>query len=149
MSLDPLTAILNVGESVINRIWPDANKRAEEMRKLEELKRAGDLAQLEAHVKLLTGQMQVNAEEAKHKSVFVAGWRPACGWVGGIAFCYAAVLEPFMRFVATLNGYDGEFPQLDTTLTMQILFGMLGLGVMRSFDKSKGVQTDAIDRAKG
>lgn len=144
MSVDPLTAILNVGESVINRIWPDANKRAEEMRKLEELKQAGDLAQLEAHVKLLTGQMQVNAEEAKHKSIFVAGWRPACGWVGGVSFAYAAVLEPFMRFIATLNGYIGEFPQLDTTLTMQILFGMLGLGVMRSWDKSKGVDTRSI-----
>ena len=36
-----------------------------------------------------------------------------------------------------LFDYTGSFPVIDTTVTMQILFGMLGLGVMRSYDKSQ------------
>lgn len=144
MSSDPITALLSVGEAVINRIWPDATARGEQMIRLQEIAQRGDLALLEAEVKALTGQLQINSEEAKHKSVFVAGWRPFCGWVGGVSFAYAAIIEPFMRFVASQNGYGGEFPVLDTTLTMQILFGMLGLGVMRSFDKRNGVETNKI-----
>jgi hypothetical protein len=54
---------------------------------------------------------------------------------------YAAILEPILRLIATLWGYTGEFPVIDTTITMQILFGLLGLGAMRSYDKVKGVAT--------
>lgn len=144
MSFDPWTAALDIGKAAIERIWPDPNKRAEQLQKLKELEQKGDLAELQAHVQLLTGQMEINKIEAQHKSLFVAGWRPACGWIGGISFAYAAIIEPLMRFVATLAGYEGEFPVLDTTLTMQVLLGMLGLGIMRSVDKRKGVQTDAL-----
>ncbi len=146
MSLDPLTAIADLGQSVIERIWPDANKRAEELRKLEELKQRGDLEQLKAHVQLLTGQMEVNKIEAQHKSIFVAAWRPFVGWVGGVAFAYAAIIEPLLRFAASVSGYDGTFPVLDTTITMQVLLGMLGLGIMRSHDKVKGVETTRVGK---
>lgn len=147
MSLDPLTAILNVGESVIERVWPDANKRAEEMRKLKELEQKGDLAELSAHVKSLTGQLEINKSEAMHKSIFVAGWRPFCGWVGGFGLAYIAVVEPTARFLAQVCfGYTGDFPNINSDITIQVLFGMLGLGVMRSVDKRNKVQTDAINK---
>lgn len=146
MSFDPISALFSVGQSVIERIWPDPNKRAEEMRKLEEMKQRGDLAQLEAHVKLLTGQLEINKMEAQHKSIFVAGWRPFAGWVGGASLAYIGVIEPILRFVAKLNGYDGEFPILDTSVTLQVLMGMLGIGAMRSFDKRNGTQTDNIGK---
>lgn len=148
MSLDPITALLNVGESVIERIWPDANKRAEEMRKLKELEQKGDLAELEAHVKSLTGQLEINKIEAAHKSIFVAGWRPFCGWVGGFGLAYIAVVEPIARFVAQVCfEYSGDFPVINEDITIQVLFGMLGLGVMRSVDKRNKVQTDSIKKA--
>ena len=60
MGGDPLTAILNVGQAVIERIWPDPNKRAEEMRKLEEIRQNGDIAELEAHVSLMIKQAEIN-----------------------------------------------------------------------------------------
>lgn len=142
--IDPFAALLNVGESVINRIWPDATERDKQMVRLQEIAQKGDIAQLEAEVKILTGQMEINATDAKHKSVFVAGWRPFCGWTGGLALAYAAILEPLMRFIASMAGYMGEFPVLDTTITMQILMGMLGIGAMRSFDKRNGTETNRI-----
>lgn len=149
MSLDPITALLNVGESVIERIWPDATKRAEEMRKLKEIEQKGDLAQLDAHVKSLVGQLEINKIEANHKSIFVAGWRPFCGWVGGLGLAYISIIEPTARFIAQVGfGYEGEFPEINTDITLQVLLGMLGLGVMRSADKRGNVQTDNINKPK-
>lgn len=140
MSFDPLSALFDLGKTAIDKIWPDPARRAEELRKLEELRQTGDLARLQAEVSLMLGQIDINKQEAAHTSVFVAGWRPFVGWVGGCGLAYAAILDPLMRFVAKVGfNYMGNFPEIDTTITMQVLFGLLGLGAYRSFEKSKGV----------
>lgn len=144
MSFDPLTAALDVGKSLIEKIWPDPVRQSEEIRKLQELHQKGDLAVLNAEVQLLLGQINVNAAEAKHKSIFVAGWRPFVGWVCGFGLLYASVIEPLMRFIATVNDYTGTFPILDTTITMQVLIGMLGLGVMRTKEKQDGTHKNSL-----
>ena len=144
MSFDPLTAALDVGKSLIEKIWPDPVKQSQEIRKLQELHQRGDLAILNAEVQLLLGQINVNKTEANHKSIFVAGWRPFVGWVCGFGLLYASVIEPLMRFIATVNDYTGTFPVLDTTITMQVLLGMLGLGLMRTKEKEKGTHKDSL-----
>lgn len=132
MSIDPLTSVFELGKSVIERIWPDANKRAEEIRKLEELKQGGELAKLDAHVKLLVGQMEVNKIEAAHKSLFVAGWRPFIGWICGLGLAYNVILSPFMDIWF-------DVPKVDTSALYPVLLGMLGIGGMRTVEKIKGV----------
>ena len=144
MSFDPLTAAFDIGKTLISRIWPDPAAQAEQLFRLEELKQKGDLAQLNAMVVSLQGQLQINAVEAAHKSIFVAGWRPFVGWVGGFSLAYAGILEPLMRFIANLAGYTGAFPVIETASTLTILMGMLGMGGMRSFDKKNGTQTDKV-----
>jgi hypothetical protein len=94
---------------------------------------------MENGIKVDLAQIAVNQEEAKSSSLFVSGWRPYVGWVCGNALAYVAILEPIARFVATLNGYHGPFPIIDTTITMQVLLGLLGLGYLRSQDKKNGV----------
>jgi hypothetical protein len=141
MSLDPVTALLDAGKMAINRIWPDPLAQAEEQRKLAELAQNGDLAELKAQVSLLIGQMDINREEAKSKSLFVSGWRPFVGWCCGFGLLYASLFEPLMRFIASVYGYEGSFPVIDTSITMQVLLGMLGLGVMRTREKEKNVHT--------
>lgn len=85
-------------------------------------------------------QIEVNKEEAKSSNIFVSGWRPAIGWVCGIALLYASILEPVARFAAkVMFSYSGEFPVIDTELTMQLLFGLLGIAGMRTYEKTKGV----------
>jgi hypothetical protein len=85
-------------------------------------------------------QIEVNKESAKSSNWFVAGGRPFIMWVCGLALAYATLIEPIARFVAKVAfGYVGEFPVIDTELTMQLLVGLLGLGGMRSFEKVKGV----------
>ena len=144
MSLDPIAAVLSIGESLITRLFPDPAQQAQERLKLTQMAQDGDLARLDAHVKLMLGQLEINKVEAASKSLFVAGWRPFVGWVGGFALAYAGILEPLLRFVSSLNGYTGDYPEIDTAMTIQVLMGMLGIGAMRSFDKTKGTQTDCI-----
>ena len=144
MSFDPLSALFDLGKVAIEKIWPDPTKRAEELRKLEELKQRGDLEEMNAQVKLLTGQMEINKIEAASNSIFVAGWRPFVGWVCGFGLAYASIIEPVMRFIASMNDYTGTFPVIDTSITMQVLLGMLGLGAMRTREKEKGVHKDSL-----
>ena len=146
MSFDPLSALFDLGKVAIEKVWPDPTQRAAEMRKLEALKQAGDLAKLSAHVTKVQGQLGINAVEAAHPSVFVAGWRPFVGWVGGFSLAYAGIIEPFMRFIATMVGYTGSFPILDIGPIVAILLGMLGIGAQRSFDKSKGTHTSKTEK---
>ena len=151
MSFDPLSAIFDLGKSAIERIWPDPIRRAEEVRKLEELRQQGDLAQLNAHVQLMLGQLKVNAAEAQHKSVFVAGWRPFIGWVGGGAMAWQFIFYPVLLWIWSLSQVKGWIPNdilpppvLETGALFSIVTGMLGIGAMRSIDKRSGVQTDSI-----
>jgi len=144
MSLDPISALFDAGMSIIKRVWPDPAEQAVEERKLLELKQKGDLAELSARVKLLGGQLEINKVEASHKSIFVAGWRPGVGWVCALGLLYVSFIEPLMRFIASMNGYTGEFPEIDTSLTMQVLLGMLGLVAARTREKEKGVHKDTL-----
>lgn len=144
MALDPLTALFEAGKMAVERIWPDPIKRAEEVRKLEEIQQRGDLAELDARVKLLLGQLDINKQEAAHKSIFVAGWRPFIGWCCGFSLLYVSIVEPLMRFTASMYGYTGEFPEIDASITMQVLLGMLGLVASRSYDKQKGTSKDSL-----
>ena len=132
-------AFLPLISKVFDLVIPDPNKAAEAKLKAAEMAQKGELAVLDAELKLAMGQLEINKEEAKNPSLWVSGWRPFVGWVGASGLAYAAILEPLARFVATLSGYTGAFPLLDTTITMQILFAILGVGGLRSFEKAKGV----------
>ena len=88
----------------------------------------------------MQGQVETNKIEAASSSLFVSGARPAVMWICAFALAYASVIEPIARFVARVwFGYSGDFPVIDTDLTMQVLIGVLGLGAYRSFEKAKGV----------
>jgi hypothetical protein len=116
---------------IFDKVIPD--KAAAEKAKLEL-----EAALQSQEFQLALEQIKVNTEEAKSTNWFVAGWRPACGWIGALALGYAAILEPLIRFFAVVVfKYSGGFPVLDTTITMQILFGILGLGAYRSIEKVK------------
>lgn len=89
------------------------------------------------------GQIEINKEEAKSTSWFIAGWRPAVGWVCVVGLLYASILEPVARFIAqVLFLYTGPFPELDTMMLINLLVGMLGLGAMRSWEKTKGAESN-------
>lgn len=144
--MDPVTisGLFSLGKELVSRIWPNPEDQARELRLLEELKQKGELAELQARVTLLQGQLKINEAEAQHSSMFVAGWRPYVGWICGSGLAYASILEPLLRFVARLNGYEGEFPEIDTSITVQVLLGMLGLATLRTREKEKSVAAKTL-----
>lgn len=119
--------------SVLDKVLPDEGKAQEAKARILEMQVKGELDQI-------AGQIQINLEEAKNPNLFVSGWRPAVGWIGATALGYASIFEPLARFVATVFfGYSGQFPQIDTDLTLQVLLGILGLGVFRTYEKKNQV----------
>ena len=107
-------------------------------------KLAHDLSTMaERHAQeLAKGQLEVNKVEAAHKSLFVAGWRPAIGWICGLGMASNFILIPMANFILALTGSAIVVPLLDTGEMMPVLMGMLGLGAMRTYEKKEGVQRD-------
>lgn len=96
------------------------------------------LAEKQAHESLM-GQLEINKEEAKHRSVFIAGWRPFVGWTCGLALLYHYLIQPILIFAFTAYGITIDLPEFDMASLLTVLMGMLGLGGLRTFEKFKGV----------
>lgn len=138
LDLTGLGSLFDFGTKVLERIFPDPAERLKAQTALEHMKSSGELAKLAAETDLAKGQLDINKVEAASTNWFVAGWRPAVGWIGAFSLGYAAILEPLIRFTATVVfEYKGTFPILDSNITMQILFGILGLGAYRTVEKVK------------
>jgi len=126
-----LGPLFELGKGLIDRLIPDpAAKAAAEM---ELLKLAQD-----GELKKIIGQLEINAREAQHPSVFVSGGRPFIIWVCGIGFMYATLLQPMFSWLASIKGWPLP-PNIDTDVLMYVLGGLLGLGGFRSIEKVKGV----------
>jgi hypothetical protein len=91
---------------------------------------------------LAKGQLEVNKVEAAHKNMFVAGWRPAVGWVCVAGMAGNFILIPFANFALALSSSDITIPLIALSEMMPVLMGMLGLGAMRTVEKTKGVQRE-------
>jgi hypothetical protein len=125
-----LSALLPLVGTVLDRVIPD--KAAAEKAKLEM-----QATLLEASLRGDLGQMEVNKVEAGHQSVFVSGWRPAIGWVCALALAYSYMLVPLAGFTLSLAGHPiPKWPVLDNIL-WELMFGMLGMGALRSWDKAQ------------
>lgn len=81
-------------------------------------------------------QAAVNQAEAAHRSIFVAGWRPAIGWICVFAFGVRYVAAP----LAAMFGVVGpEYSAADWGDLSTVLYGLLGLGTLRTVEKRMGV----------
>ena len=128
MTLDPVTALFEVGSKVLDRILPDPAQQAAAKLELLKLQQNGELAQI-------TGQMDINKVEAASSSLFVSGWRPSVGWVCSAGFAVQFIIGPLAEWGAALAGHPVKFPQMDTGTMMPLLLGMLGLGGLRTAEK--------------
>jgi hypothetical protein len=125
-----VTTLLPLLGGVIDKVIPD--RAAAEKAKLEMQSKLLDAATTGA-----LAQIEVNRTEAGHQSVFVAGWRPAIGWICAAALAYSYMIVPLVGFTLTLMGQPvPRWPVLDGNL-WELMFGMLGLGALRSYDKAQ------------
>lgn len=129
MAMDPVTAALDIGGKLIDRLWPDPAQRDAAKLELLRLQQSGDLS-------VITGQIAINQVEAASPSVFVAGWRPAIGWVCGAACAWNWIGLPMLKAALLLVGGPAvALAPADLSEMLPVLMGMLGLGILRTTEK--------------
>lgn len=125
MSLDTIGAGIDLVTSVVNRVWPDATQAEKD--------------KLSFALASMTAQTDTNKTEAASTSLFVAGWRPFVGWICSASFASQFVVGPMITWGSAAFGHPVPFPTLDVATMMPLLFGLLGLGGMRTAEKINGV----------
>ena len=88
-------------------------------------------------------QIRVNEAEARHRSMFVAGWRPFVGWVCGLSMCYHFLLFPLLAGPLAEH-FDFQLVDLNWQELSVILMGMLGFGGIRAYEKVRGVSSNRV-----
>ena len=123
---------------VLDKIIPDPQAAADAKLKALELAQKGDLAALDAELRLALGQIEVNKAEAT-TDMFRGGWRPAVGWVCVVGLGYQFLLQPLLPWLVALFGAQvPPLPVIDNESLMVLLTGMLGLGGLRTIERVKG-----------
>jgi hypothetical protein len=135
-----LGPLLKIGEELIDRFFPDPQAANAAKLELLKMQQTGELAQLAFDSDLAKGQLAVNAAEAASGNMFVAGWRPAVGWLCALGLGYEFLLCPLLPWIMTilLGKPVAVLPDLPSETLMTLLFGMLGLGSLRTVEKVKG-----------
>lgn len=130
--------IASILPDLLDRVLPDPAQANEAKLRVLELAQKGELAAMDADMRLALGQMEINKAEAS-TDLFRGGWRPACGWVCAAGLAYTFLLRPVLPWVAGLFGSNVEpMPDIDTDTLMVLLTGMLGLGGLRTVERIKG-----------
>ena len=97
-------------------------------------------------VSLDLAQAQTKLEQAKHPSIFVAGARPAIMWICAFGLGWQFVFQPVAVWIIAVGGIDVVLPIIETEGLLSLTLALLGLGGMRSFEKSKGIQRNNMKK---
>jgi hypothetical protein len=136
--LNPAAEIITGAQKIIGMFKLSPDLKAQLQAQLTQENLDMDKANLAAELTQVQGQLQINEEEAKSTNWFVAGWRPAVGWVCAFALFYAFIFQPFAQFifVAFHVNLQGPLPVLNTDLLVTgLLLPLLGLGTLRTVEK--------------
>jgi hypothetical protein len=118
---------------LVNKFIPDRDQQAKLHAELQ-------MKLLEIEADAAKAQTEINNTEAASSNIFVSGWRPCVGWVCASAFAWQFVIQPFFSFAYTLYTKEpAPVVALDHDALNTVLFGLLGLGGFRSWEKVKGV----------
>ena len=126
-----LGPVFDLGGKIIDRLFPDPAAKAAAELELLKLTQSGDL-------QTVLAQLEINAKEAAHPSLFVAGWRPFVGWCCGLGLAYATMGHNILSWLAVARGWPVP-PAVDSDVLIYTLGGLLGIAGLRSVEKVKGV----------
>ena len=141
-----LSELLNGGNAVkaigdtVDNIFTSDEERLEKKNEALKANREYDYLENKLLSEQNTAQAEVNKVEAASTSLFVAGWRPAIGWVGALALFYQFIIYPLLCWIPNVV----IPPPPNSEALYPLILGMLGIGTMRSFDKLKGTDTKSI-----
>jgi hypothetical protein len=125
-----IAPILEIGKSILDRLFPDPVLKAKAEMEMMVLLQTQDLQKV-------MGQLEINAKEAANPSIWVSGWRPAAGWSSVAGLTYATIVHPLLSWMSVVKGWPAP-PEIDTETLLYVLGGMLGLGTLRTVERVKG-----------
>lgn len=129
--LDLIGGITPIVSKVLDLIPdPNAKARAEAEMQAKLMEYAAQQA---------NAQAEINKAEAANPNLWVSGARPFILWTCGVSFAFAYVVAPIVVWVAAMFGKIVGLPQFDKDMMMTLMYALLGLGSMRTFEKWKGV----------
>jgi len=128
MSINPLAGIAGSEMNGLDDLFTSDEERANAALKVEQLLQKPHILQAMA-----------NIESAKHKSVWVAGWRPAIGWVCAVGLGYQFLILPFAGLINAYFALPAELPSIQSAELTTLVMSLLGLGGLRSYEKTKGL----------
>jgi len=132
----PGGAAADVAKGVLDGVGGVADKLIRDFKLPPEAALAFEQAKLQA-------QTEINKAEATNASLFVAGWRPYVGWICGSGLAYQFLLQPLLSWASSIWHIPSP-PPLDIQTLTTVLFGMLGLGAMHSYDKKQGTTPPGV-----
>lgn len=130
--------LIETGLKIIDKVIPDPAAKTAAQLELMKLQQAGELEKLRSDTSLALGQIEVNKAEAASSDNFRSGWRPFIGWVCGSGFAIQFIVGPLGEWGTAIAGTPIKFPVMDLSQMMPLLFGMLGLGAYRSYERVNG-----------
>ena len=128
----PVLSILEIGAKLLDKVIPDKDAREKAQAELLKAAQSQDF-------QLSLAQIKVNEEEAKSENIFKSGWRPAIGWICVFGLLYNFVLYNLLLWVVATFSISITPPALMSDILMELVFAMLGLGSLRTFEKLKGI----------
>ncbi len=139
MSLSGLGELFDFGSKILDKFIPDPQAKAAAQIELFKLQQNGELANLAAETTIASKQSDTNIAEANTGSLYLAGWRPAVGWACALAFASKFVGGPLLYVISQYFNHPIILPEMDMSEMLPLLFGMLGLGTLRTVEKIKKV----------
>ena len=134
-----LTALIGPVTNLVGKFIEDKDKKNELAHQLSTM--------AERHAQeLAKGQIAANTEQAKHPSLFVAGARPAIMWICALGLLTQFFVMPIAEWATAIWLPEITLPKLATGELMTLTLSLLGLGGMRSFEKSKGVARENMKK---
>lgn len=131
------TALLPTLTGILDKVIPDPEARAKAQLDLLRLQQEGQFKELDAQLQVNLAQAEINKIEAASQSGYQAGWRPLAGYVCVAGMGYEFLLRPLLPWALSVYGADAPpLPSLDGVL-FELVFGMLGLGTLRTADRWK------------
>ena len=133
------TALLPTISGLMDKLIPDPEARAKAQLDLLKLQQDGAFKELDAQLQINLAQAEINKVEAASQNGFQAGWRPLAGYMCVAGLGYEFLLRPLLPWALTVSGVDAPpLPSLDGVL-FELMFGMLGLGTLRTADRWKRI----------
>jgi hypothetical protein len=124
-----LSALIQPVTKILDKVIPDADTK----------QRIAHEIATQAHT-IAQAQIEVNKTEAQSKDLFVAGWRPAVGWTCCLGMAGNFLVIPMANFALALSSSSITIPLIDLSTMLPVLMGMLGLGTLRTYEKTRGVK---------